>query len=138
MVLSLHTVYANKGIDVEVPMSAYLCMMTRYIQGSIFIQIINVLHLRFQCKKFESNTQGSSYVIILQTATDRTNIAIANRKSPMTFRLTNLHLTLAHSKGQGHAHFYDNISQMVTDKAKFAIANKYKITSWPFHWHIYV
>ena len=46
------------------------------------------------------------HVIILQTVTDRANVATANTES-VTFRLAYLRLTVAHSKSQtqGHAHF---------------------------------
>ena len=37
----------------------------------------------FQCQRFESSTLGSSNVIVLQTVTDMTKIAIANTESCM-------------------------------------------------------
>ena len=51
-----------------------------------------------------------------------------NRKSHTAIPLLNLYLTLPHAKGQGQGHANTvNNSQMVTDKANIATANKYKI-----------
>ena len=87
---------------------AHIGMLTRYLRVPIFIQILNVLDLHLNGKKFESSTLGSSKGILSQTVTDRTNITIANTESRMwPSRLVYLHLTLAYSKGhgQGYAHF---------------------------------
>ena len=46
-----------------------------------------------------------STVNICKIMTDKANVAIANTRIHMAFRLAYLHLALAHSKGQGHAHF---------------------------------
>ena len=64
---------------------------------------------------------------ISQTVTDRTNIAIAYTESHiyMGFRLAYLHLTLAHHKGQGHAHFNCEYvifgTHLHVDKERYAI-----------------
>ena len=56
-----------------------------------------------------TSTFGSSYVIVLQTVTDKTNIAIANTESRMwPFNWYIFIFDIVHSKaqGQGHAHFH--------------------------------
>ena len=62
-------------------------MLSRYVRQLIFIQIVNALKLHFQGQIFESSTFGSSHVIIPKTATDGTNIAIANIESLIGIRL---------------------------------------------------
>ena len=52
--------------------SAHVRRLTKYVSLQIFIQIVNVLDLHFQDQRFESGTLASSYVIILQTVTNRT------------------------------------------------------------------
>ena len=43
----------------------------------------------------------------LEMATDKTNISkLSNNKSHIGFHCPYLHLTVAHSKGHGHAYFY--------------------------------
>ena len=54
------------------------CTLTRYLGLPIFIPIVNVLDLHFKVQHFKSSTLGCSNVIISQTVTDRTNIAIVN------------------------------------------------------------
>ena len=49
------------------------------------------------------------------------------RKLHVAFRLAYLHLTLVHSKGQGHAHFDLNISKMVTDGENITIVINYEV-----------
>ena len=62
-------------------------------------------------------TNGDRQTLLLPT----------NRTSHMAFPLAYLYLALAHSKGQGHAHFTENILQIITDRANIAITNKYKV-----------
>ena len=42
----------------------------------------------------------------------------------MLVQFAYLHLTLAHSKGEGHTHFSVNIFEIMTDMADIAIAIK--------------
>ena len=115
----------------EKKMFAYVCVLVWYVSQQIFSQIVCVLDLHFQGKRFESSTSGSSYVIISQTVTDRTNIAFAKKmKVTLASRLAYLPLTLAHSNGQVQG-------DAPPDKTNIAIANKYSRLR-PFHWHIYI
>ena len=98
-----HHCTTNKWLELEVPsFFANLCRLMRYLCMQTFIQIVNVLDLNFKGQRFKSNiSMASSKVIILQTVSNRTNIALANTyKSYVAFRLAYFHLTLAHSKGQ--------------------------------------
>ena len=54
-------------MDVEAPIFAQIC-----IRKKKFVCL-------FIGEKFEKSTLGSSYVNILQTVTDKTNIAITNK-----------------------------------------------------------
>ena len=76
-------------------------------QFSYDIKIINIPDPQFESQRFESSTLGSANMVISDTVTDRTNIAIANTKLHVTFRLAYLHSTLAQSKDQGqdHSHY---------------------------------
>ena len=70
------------------PRSANFCIrvytLTRYFRLQIFIlQTIDVLDLLFKGQRFESSTLRSSAVIISQTVTYRTNVAVANTESRM-------------------------------------------------------
>ena len=64
---------ANKQSDLEAPVFARVCMLTKYVRRQIFIKNLDVLGFHFQGQIFESSTLGSSYVIISQTVTDRIN-----------------------------------------------------------------
>ena len=55
----------------------------RYICLPIFIKIVDILDLHLHGQRFEWSSLGSSYVIISQMVTDRTNFAIANTESCM-------------------------------------------------------
>ena len=68
----------NKRLDQEALFFAHICILRRNHSLPIFIQIANVLDLHFQGQRIESSTLGSSNVIISQTVTVRSNIAIAN------------------------------------------------------------
>ena len=73
-----HDFTANKRLDVKVSIFANICMFIATVHLPIFIQIVDVVDFHFKSQRFESSTLGSSDVIILQTVTDRANIAIAN------------------------------------------------------------
>ena len=53
----------------------------KYVHLLIFIEIVNVSDLNYQYQTFESRTLGTSWVIIVQTATDTTDIASAKTES---------------------------------------------------------
>ena len=65
-------------LDLEAQFPAYVCTLTSYLHLPIFLQIVNVLDRNFKGKTFESNTLAKSNVIIPQTMTDVTSIAIAH------------------------------------------------------------
>ena len=120
---------------------AYICMLTRYIHWSIFYQIVNIIDLHFQSQRFESSKLGSSYMIILQMVTDRTNIAISNTGSHIwPFWLASWHLTFAHSYGEGQDHAHFNCDCLANDDLLDKDGNCQHIGSCmcPFDWHIYI
>ena len=51
---------ANKRLDLE--RQARICMLTKYLRLSIFIEIVNVLGLNFKGQYFVSDTLTSTYV----------------------------------------------------------------------------
>ena len=53
---------ANKRLDLDTPLFAYVCTLTRYCRLLIFIQIVNVFDFQFQSQRLESNALASSYV----------------------------------------------------------------------------
>ena len=63
--------FFNAG-TIEAPILARICLPTKRIP------MIIALELHFQDQRFELSASGSLYVIISQTATDRSNIAIVN------------------------------------------------------------
>ena len=52
---------ANKRLDLEAPVFAHVCRLSRFLRIPIFIEVLNALDLYFQGKRFESNTLASSY-----------------------------------------------------------------------------
>ena len=52
----------NKWLDLEMPIFAYICILTRYLCLPIFIKFLNVNDLQFQGQRFELNTLSSAYV----------------------------------------------------------------------------
>ena len=100
---------ANKPLDLEASKNlAHICTSIRYFHQSTFIQMVNVFDLHFQGQRFESSTFERSYVIISETVTDWTQIAIANKeKVEYGLSIGIFIFMLAHSncQDQGHAHF---------------------------------
>ena len=101
-----------------------------YVRQPIFAQIHKVLDLHFQGQRFESNTLGSSYGIILQTMTYRTNIAIVNTEShmwPLDWHVYIWPWSILKGRVKVMHILTVNILQTVSaDMANIAIANKYK------------
>ena len=64
--------------NLEAQTFANVYMFTRTISLPIFIQIVDVLDFYFKGQRFEWSTLGDSNVIMSQTVTGRTTIAIAN------------------------------------------------------------
>ena len=93
----------NKRLDLEAPICAHIVVFTSYVRLPIFIQILNVLYIHFYSQRLKSSISGLSHVNISQTVTDKHSYC-QHRKSHVAFRLAYLHLTLAHSKGQGQGH----------------------------------
>ena len=97
-------------------------MLSTYVRRTNFIQNVSVLDLNCQGKKFESSALGSSCVIISQTVTDRTNIAIVDLESRMW-----------------PFHWYDYILPWVILNVSVTITNiSTNNISLTFHWYIYV
>ena len=53
---------ADKRLDLEAPIFAYVCTLTGYIRLPIIIRILTVLDLHFQGKNFESNIYIGKFV----------------------------------------------------------------------------
>ena len=109
------------------PCIAYVCMFTKYFLDPVFMQIVCILNLPFQDKIFELSTLGSSYVIILQTATDRTNISIANTERciwPFDWHINIWPWPVENSMAKGMHILTVNISHGVAYRANIVIANK--------------
>ena len=120
---------AYRSIDLEASfLHTHSCSQDNTFVCQFFIQIVNVLDLRFQDQRFESSTFGSSNVIYLtkRRQVGQTQLLPTHIKSHVAFRLAYIHLTLAHSKGYDHMSTV-NISQTVTDRANIVTANKYKV-----------
>ena len=66
-------------MDLQAPIFTHICMYIRNVRLQMFIQIVYVLDLHFKDQRFESSKLGSSNAIYWWMATDRANIAIANK-----------------------------------------------------------
>ena len=99
---------ANKRLDIEASALLSICMLTGYVCKSIFILIVNVLHLHFQGQRIKSNN-WEVHTWLYQTFRQIWEALLypINRKSHMAFRLSYLHFTLGHYKGQGHAYYFE-------------------------------
>ena len=108
----------NNRLDIEAPIfcsfcTQIICRLARYLCWQIFMRIVNILDLYFQGQIFKSITSESSYMIRLQTVTDTTKTAIANKyKVSYGLRLAYLNLTLAHSNDQGQVQSHLHIDYL--------------------------
>ena len=112
---------ANERPVLESPIFAHICKFSRCVRRPIFIKIFHVLDLHFQGQRFESSTLGSKRWQIGQTllspaqkVTRGLSIGTCafNLGLFLKVRVNVIHISTA------------NISQMVTERANVAIADK--------------
>ena len=92
---------ANKRLDLQAPIfCTYACWQGTFASNfpsKSYTSLAYIFKVRYKASKMES-----SYVIISQTVTDRTNIASANTyKVTCDLSIGIFTFDLAHSKGQG-------------------------------------
>ena len=114
---------ANKLLNVKYK---FLKTYVVKLHPPTFVQIVNVLCLSFQGQRFEWSTLRSSYVIISQTVTDWTNIAIDNTESRMW--PFDLHIYVWH---------WQILKVGVKVKyVKHCCCQEIQILKWPSHWQM--
>ena len=116
----------NKRLDVEAPIFAYICRLTSYVFLPIFIQIFNVLDIHFKGQRFESSTSKvHKWLSCKWWQIEQTLLLPTNRKLHKAFPYIYIwHWPIVKINVKVMHIYIANFSQMVTDWANIAIANK--------------